>query len=699
MSRLFVVAVLLLAHGARVAAAETILRRTDNHACRAHLVRPDGTRHRTIECGVPTETASDDLVWLEASDSVSAEVLSVGDVVHDGVVSIESMVPSTAIRLDLAALKEDERLSIVVRTPGHVFLRPVGADEQAGPIIVPVGVVFAFVQDRAGDVIRLSEVVDVVQSRKATPLNSRNVTEPVAIAFLDRAAFPVVSALQVVLEGDKSHTSRVIFPGAKQIIALWLDVPERRAEIRAESKELLLAPQTIALRPGRITTLHAALQRRPVIRVSVELPSDAQKRPEFRELRLDVLDSKGATIRQVVLDETLTATIEELPADTLRVVLNAGAMKFQRVADLRTAPDADLRFKLEPIVLSGTVYRGEDPVTARLHFAREGIQPIRTNEHGEYELTIWEPGPLSVDIWPDDDRDALPFRELLRVAASEEIDFHIPSAKATIQVTDRETSRAIEGANVTMRNSWTEPGGKRSAMQNARADAEGRVVAGALRAGTLQIHVVADGYQKAAPTEITIAEETNAIVPIALDRESSGTTIHVQLVGGQAAAGAVVQIATSQSQIVFNGTADDAGAIGLPDGQPSDLILLKHPAAGATVVRRALIQDGTPLRMNARALPLTIRVVRSNGEPAGSASVYVWIDGVRLGGAALAFLTGTTAATTAWGSWESATLPATAVRILVTQRSPAEVNSGAFDKLFATIAYPWAGAQDVRIAE
>jgi hypothetical protein len=211
--------------------------------------------------------------------------------------------------------------------------------------------------------------------------------------------------------------------------------------------------------------------------------------------------------------------------------------------------------------------------------------------------------------------------------------------------------------------------------------------------------VQAKGYRKSTPVSVAISETGETPIRILLQPEASGQGRTLQLPDGTPAAGARVAIIDPGGALVFTGAADQQGVIQIPDRPPGASLLAAHPRAGAIALpwNETQYDAETPIRLAPLAPPLSVRAVDSAGSPAGSASVFIWVGPVRIGGAALAFLTGTPAATTAWGTWDAAGLPAAPVRILVTRAPEAAVMSGAYDALATTIAFPWSGVAETKI--
>jgi hypothetical protein len=121
-------------------------------------------------------------------------------------------------------------------------------------------------------------------------------------------------------------------------------------------------------------------------------------------------------------------------------------------------------------------------------------------------------------------------------------------------------------------------------------------------------------------------------------------------------------------------------------------LLARHDDAGFVVRDLDEIPAGG-LRIglaSPAAAPLALQAVDGFGAPVPWADVALFVDGRRLSGAALGWLTENPSATNRRGFWSGRNLPAQKVSVLVWHAEARErARSGALDHLRREIPYPW----------
>ena len=131
------------------------------------------------------------------------------------------------------------------------------------------------------------------------------------------------------------------------------------------------------------------------------------------------------------------------------------------------------------------------------------------------------------------------------------------------------------------------------------------------------------------------------------------------------------------------------------------MLLVRHPSAGGAV--RAWPPAGDPDSVvwslpPAAPRPLNLEVRTPSGEePARQAELALWLDGFRLSGGALAWLTRSRPFTGPDGLWVGNNLPPRSVSVLAWSRQlHAEAASGSLDTLASELAYPWPSPATLR---
>lgn len=308
------------------------------------------------------------------------------------------------------------------------------------------------------------------------------------------------------------------------------------------------------------------------------------------------------------------------------------------------------------------------------------------NAEGRYELVFWNPAADYRAELRIKDRDGPPFVEgFLDVRRSCTIDFHVPATRYTVSVVDADTNKPISGARVISGNNWSARDGS-SAVQTAITDARGNASLAPMREGELVIRARAEGYFDSEPSRKAVeAIDAEGHTEIALRPVGSTDEVRLRTADGRGVAAAelwAVGSGDGHQPPLWRGTSDESGRVAIPRSvRPLLFLIRSHDTASA--VRRL----GTQLdEQEVWVLPPAARPIRLQAST--QARLALWIDGVRVSGVALAFLTGSLEATDATGAWFTAKLPERPLRVLA-WRSAASIESGAYDVVATRIDYPW----------
>ncbi len=246
-----------------------------------------------------------------------------------------------------------------------------------------------------------------------------------------------------------------------------------------------------------------------------------------------------------------------------------------------------------------------------------------------------------------------PLSAHLRPGTIERLDFHLPAAQYSVRVIDAASGLGVAEATVVTRNIY--PYGEededseltKAVNQQAETDDEGVALLSPLHQGQLEIRAFAEGYRELVrPVAAEVLDgETDQTFEVALEPLGETVTVRLRLPGGAPAAGADVllleSLATGVS--VFSGYASAGGEIQAPREPPFGVFLVRHPEA-AFLVRRWQPQDGEyeiDWTLPAAGRSLLVRVKDTWGEEVvPRAELTLWIDGWRLSGTTLTWLTG-----------------------------------------------------------
>jgi len=229
----------------------------------------------------------------------------------------------------------------------------------------------------------------------------------------------------------------------------------------------------------------------------------ARRAPPFIERNLDAKSS-------------LTADFTDLEPGLLTVIIEqrgSGLFAEAEVA-IEEARRATATMTLTPIHISGTVWRGKDPLPdCRIAIRGHGTTPLADTTAGEdatYGLRVWVPGQYGLTTTPPDS--ALPFPEIVTIPEdTPEVthDIHLPSGRVAGTIRDAETGKGIARAEVDSESAASPDGSVDSASVSlhAEADAEGDFVLDNLTLAPVDITAGARGYEQKVTKGVSPTED------------------------------------------------------------------------------------------------------------------------------------------------------------------------------------------------
>lgn len=590
-------------------------------------------------------------------------------------------------------------------------------------VLMPAGPVLAAAWDRREERYVALGRVDV--------LAERTVAAPLAAPRADRAALVVyvmhppeapwdehIGVELIVSRGGEVRRADASVTTHWGIHAVWYDLPAGPAVLAGGNARQYLEPRPLELVAGEIDDFEGVLSRRPLLEVTMLLPSLLRERP----LTLEVNELPGKErLAEVELPRTAGRHRfhDELVKGVLEVVLTTHVGKFRRQIDLTTEEEGFVTLEPEVIELSGTVRRGGERHPATVRFQTVAGDPVEAaaDEEGEYAAVALQPLRwVDVELAEVEQE---PWRDFFAppLGESRELDFDVPDAEVTVRVVDAVTHEVIAGARVSVMNEYLRPARPgdeeegdpdrrmRRLGQGHTADASGLVRLPPPRPGQVEIHASADGYRPGEAQQLDVPDPPqDREIEIALQPYGAGVAIHLTLPDGSPAAGAEVlrvDPAAAAGGPRFSGRADAAGVVEVPIEPAAGLLLLKHPGAAFAVV------DWQPWAGEERVdwsfppaaeRPLTVRVLDPAGEgPARGAEISLWIGERRLSGGVLRWLTGSPPMTPPNGLWRVERLPRAPVRVLARTGSLRdEQHPDALSALATEIGYPWPEQVEVR---
>jgi len=578
---------------------------------------------------------------------------------------------------------------------GGPFDRHVRAEVAYAGVQMAAGSVFGAIFDRkTNDALALAPLATVTTGKtvQVMPVPPSNGTDVLVILERPRIVEAGEEEVDLSLQlGEKARKPDVFMNTSTHVFGVWYGVEGRTARLNVNSKALRYTGSDLVLKPHKVTTLRARLQKLPALGISLQVPNNGLP---TTEISAEVFRAGSRTLlRKAPIHPGESIHIDSLPAELLEVDLAAGPWNFTRTIDLTPGVDGHVVFDLQPIVISGTVYYGYDVAPAAevaFDLDRDWIRTT-TDEAGKYRFTFWQPAHGYRAEIRIRNREGPPFTDAVFDDITT-IDFHVPRTSFTVDVVDSVTHKPIAGAKVLAGNRWSAHGGS-NALQTTVTNAEGHASLQPMREGEMVIRAQAEGYLDAAPVRRTVDSiEAADRFEIALEPAGDTRRVIVHAPDGRAAAGASVWAVRSTEGYqppLWRGTADADGSLAIPRALREALFLIHFPGAAGSVRR---LGDGDEIvwNLSPAAPPVTI-------DTKIQARLALWIDGVRVSGAPLHFLTGSMEATDARGLWSGESLPPQPFRMLAWQNlSASQIASGAYDAVATNISYPWPALVEVR---
>ncbi|HEX9986724.1 MAG TPA: hypothetical protein VGF69_25945 [Thermoanaerobaculia bacterium] len=674
--------------------------------CEAHVISRGGAGQLKGPCGTPLDVRFDDPAAFIVRGSEITPFLT--DVARGGEFVLEQFAPAGAVTVsgDLQLAPGQKVLLVSFASPhGGLFRYPMLDRARSHP--VPAGPVLAVVLDNRDRAVRISPLVNVAHRRTATLSPETPAQGATLLAFLDAPPEPgATSAVTKLTFVDESgiHEPEALVTGTDGIVAVWYG-REGRGRIAIDSQKLWLPNADVTLQRRETALVRERLRLRPSLVVEVGAV-DREKHAELPRMTLS-LHRVTATEEDVVpaadVEPGTTRTFEHVAPGAYDVVLDVDGFALRAAADLTAGDDARVRIPLEPMRLSGTVYRGTAPVEAEIRFLQpQGAAVVKTGDDGRYGVTIWRKQRFFVDVLPVDDTARPPFREMVSVTADRELDFHIPAQRLAARVFDTATSEPIAGAMISFRSSYRDESGREASDVLPVVTTEAPVtLLPPGREGTVELNVQADGYIPPEPVRLQVdGREGERIVDLGMRRRTDTARLEVRLADGRAAAGAELAILAGQTLLPWRGTAGADGVAEVPSDAAGNVLLVRHREGASAVVPYPAPTAVPAVVLDQPGPPLFVHVVDRDGRTIGpiGARITLWHRGTRLTGTAAGFFAWTTAVTATDGTWRAMGLPRGPVRLLATRKLEAE-RTGALDAFAVPIDYPWPAVATVVLAE
>jgi hypothetical protein len=706
------VAALSLAAAAHSATLTLVSREAvQTTSCEAHVLE-DGAAEQIVSCGRPIHTSGKHAVgWIETPASITPFLT---DVTAGGEVLVAPGVPSGRIELMRGhELRPGERIRLVsLETPkisstSHLLFEREVASRDARPRM-PVGRAVALLIDDKGRAVAASRPITVSATEQAAvwptlPEGSGRIL----VASLKRrrpAERPEQNRVTITaVDPREAHKPDVFVNSADSMFAVWYGLIGTNARLTIEPEEGRLGRDTVTLAPGTLTMVTETLQGLPTLTVAISpLPPQSRGIHEQMSLAVTPVAQQTKIIRSLAVEPGKSYSLGSLPASILELDVRLGDFLIYKQVDLSSGDDVTVEIGLEPIVVAGTVYRGDTPTRAQVRFQqKDRAMVLDTDDQGYYEVTLWQRRRYVIDTTLPDRPEVPPFSQNVLISAPRTLDIHVPDNSLSARLYDAESGKPIDGARIAIMNQWMDDAGSHSASITVLSKGELTALP-PQRIGTTQISAHAEGYSGFQPISLSIDENLHErVIDIPMKKVGDLTRVQLKLEGDASAAGAEMATWMPSGEIAWLGTADEAGQIAVPNTIAGQRLLIRHPMGASVVV---LFAPGEPvaISLDQPALPLVIKVVHRDQSRIGTsaAMLSVWCGSVRLTGPIAAFATWSMGATSADGVWIGRGLARESVRLLFTRTvAVQQVSSGSLDGLATTIPYPWSSVTSVVLAD
>ena len=676
--------VALLAGAAAFAAPPSVRLQIDAPvACTAHVEAPRAISWR---CGERLTVTPPAVAWAETPDGITPFV---ADVSAGGAFRFATFVPKgTVVVHDESSSTGSARvLSLQAPRDEKLWRSPFQTTAPVNSVIsVPRGRAIAMLLDERGRVIGVSDPLTV----EATPVaweHRYDRGRSVLMATIDRGSVDGDVKLFASDAGGRRSPDAVV-SGVSSMTAVWYRLHDGPVRIAAESPVAYLPDAEVEIRGGSVAEIRGTLHKRPSLNVSITSSGDS-KASSLSHLNLDVVRAgEGSAAPATAVRVGRSYAFPNLPPEILTLRLHGDGVELERTVDLSSGNDADVALRLQPIIVTGTLYRGDQPSKGEVRFEQRGAPVVAlADDFGRYEATLWQARRYIVSAVAGQDSEQPAYAEDRAITESTELDIHVPANALRVRVTDGD-ARPVERGSISVHDRWA--AGGTAVVVPIQGES---TPLPPQHTGVAEVRVRAPGYGESAPITIQVDDQLrDRVIDVKLDRDKNSVMVTIRLTDGAAAREAEVS-AFAAGRMTWHGVADDGGVVALPAAVARGRVIVRHPAAASKVVIFGDDQRENAVTLDAPAPPLVAKVVHRDGRAVGPASarISIWlVGGQRLSGDEAGFATWSFGGTTPDGLFVAKGLGQNPVRLLATTKaSRAQTATGMFDAASKMIPYPW----------
>ncbi len=670
--------------------------------------------------GAPFELQQGQKVWLEGDYLISPVAYSREDLA--GRLSARMPVTQAGLVTLSDSFRADRPRAIWLLSleppfegdvPRHELSRYQAAGDMGGGVLMPAGSAVAGLWDVrsryfvglskpflvvAGESVQAS-LVQPGAGRSILVIRLKRASHASELDQISRSSTALLTATGEARAPDSMLSTR------ERIYGFWYDLASHRAQLATNTREDILAPIEVDLLPTRVELVEAQLDLRPTLDVALALP--VALRDDENDLRLRSLPDSTVLARATLPPGTWTHTFSGLVPGLVSVELHTQSGVFKEEVELPVAGSAYVRLEPDVIIVAGTVFFGDEPHPSKLSFMTVDKSTIETQTDADGAYQVASLTALRHVTAEPEGVETAPWVDFLVPALSEstQLDVYIPDARFRVRVFDVESGAPVPEARVTVRNSFEAAGEEheKTVVQRATTDEDGVALLPPLRPGSAELQASAPGFfRMREPMRRQVGSEDRTF-EIGLEPTGAVVAVHLTLPNGLPASNAELMLVDSLSAAhpILSENADENGLAMLSRGAHGQL-LIRHPEA-AFLIRdwqpgEAVEEERWTLPSSV-SQPLSLAIKDHQGEAARRAWLTIWVDGRRLSGIALAWLTRSRPFADNNGFWTGSNLPRAVIAVVacpIQYRNQGE--TGAYDALAIDISFPWPPVLEISTA-
>ena len=652
--------------------------------CRAHVQQSTGGTEIVQPCGVELgHDLGGALAWLERPGAITPAIRLDDDAVY----TLGPFVPAGRVILSANfALAKDERIVLLsLENRGLLFERVVSAARARDEHLLPAGLAVAVHVDAKGRALAFSKPFRVVRERTVTFTARRPSFGADVVALLTKPKGTGDVALSLTSD-ERKHEPHTLIHTDDAVVAIWYELPAGALRFVAGARALWLPKSDVITGRRSALLVREELKELPSLSVTIDrIDADAAQPETTRVLVATAADRR--VLRNEPVRPGTSHRFAHLPPAPLTVSLVVDQWQFDERVDLSSGSDGEVTFPLNPITISGVVYRGSEPERAEVRFIQKKPVIFATDEHGRYRATLWRAGRYLIDTALSSEPQRPPFRSLANVTTSRTMDIHVPAIRLAARVYDADDGQPVRGT-ITFRTRYTGPNGRESDVLAIETDDRGMTDLPPARPGTVEVRVTAEGYNDSEPVTLAIGDShAEHVFDIAMRRVGETVPLQVRLPSGAPAIGAEVAAWSGGNQLRPIGTVAEGGIVEVPLAASGHTLLVRHAAAASRVVAFDAQAPLGVIHLAPAAPPLTVRV---SAGPNGPAAFTLWLDGRAVSDAALAFVTWSPTSFTSSASWTATNLPPDPLKIVALSTTGRTAYTPAtLEAMAQVIPFPW----------